>query len=261
MKSIQSKHYVISSIGLCLVGLVVFFQNCSGPNLAFKEVSVESVGLGTDPVPNTPAPEPQVPTIPVPVVCDPLAATQNSCVTQVEEKKGLLGNIYSYPNGVGVQSYIDRGQKLEVLVQMSHLDIPLRSWTEGFSGPNGPLKDEQGEVLNEFFALDLNGFLTLKAPMTSGEYQFALASDDGSILDLNHQMIIDNDGTHSVRWRCSSSPIQLQENQSMAMRVRYYQGPRTEIALQVMMRPYSISNLPCDRTGEWEQIPSHFLSH
>lgn len=232
------------------------FQNCSGPNLAFKEVAQESdnSGLGGEVIP------PAV-VVNIPVVCDPLAAGQGTCAADVQKKNGLLGNIYSYPNGVGVNSYIERGKKLDLLIQMSHLDIPLRSWTEGFAGPNGPLRDENGEVLNEFFALDLTGFLTLKAPFTSGEYQFALASDDGAILDLNGQTIIDNDGTHSVRWECSRNVIRLTENQSLPMRLRYYQGPRTEIALQVLIRPWSKSNLPCSRNGEWESIPSSFLSH
>ncbi|NJL25110.1 MAG: hypothetical protein HC902_07990 [Calothrix sp. SM1_5_4] len=50
---------------------------------------------------------------------------------------GLLGNVYYYPQGKLVDEYIEKGQRLDILVQLSKIDIPTRAWTAGFPGPNG----------------------------------------------------------------------------------------------------------------------------
>lgn len=45
------------------------------------------------------------------------------------------------------------------------------------------------------------------------------------------------------------------------MQVRYFQGPRIFIALQVFWRPASMHYEPCDSTGGWSIVPAELLSH
>jgi hypothetical protein len=190
------------------------------------------------------------------IICDPLSTTADCS----EAGSGLLGNIYSYPNGIGVNNYIEKGSKVNALIQMSHLNIPLRNWELGFPGPNGLLKDDSGQVLLEYFALDLNGYFSLPESMSEGDYQFAIASDDGAILDIDGTAVVDNDGTHAVKWKCGAQ-LSLVHNQKHSIRVRYYQGPRKSVALQVFMRPAVDSNRSCDAAGGFTIVPPSALSH
>lgn len=235
--------------------LLVFFQNCSRVALAEVPPSDKSSLLEVQPVhtDNTDLPED-------PVACDPFSPmpTADCDVTSGE---GLIGNIYYLPDGHGVQTYIDHGEKLKVTLLMSHFDIPTRTWTDGFPGDSGqPLLQSDGSVLNEWFALDLKGQLTLPTSMAEGMYQFALMSDDGSILDIDGQKIVDNDGTHPTEWKCGAM-VNLKHGQPRSIRVRYYQGPRVEIALRLLMRPSSHAHGSCDFDGQFQIVPAEALSH
>jgi hypothetical protein len=245
MKQVSKTQRLVFRYTIVLVagaGLGLAFQNCS--NVKFSPEELSSL--------EAPAGGPET------IVCDPFSPG-SQCA---ESSSGLLGNVYYLPNARGsVQEYIDRGTKLNVLVQMTNLNIPDRDWTAGFPGGNGALKDLSGDVLNEYFALDLKGFLKMTPQQMEGDYQFALASDDGAILDLDGQEIVNNDGEHGIRWACSSRSVNLRTNVIHPMRLRYYQGPRYKIALQVYYRPSARSNLPCNDQGSWEILPSEILYH
>lgn len=199
-----------------------------------------------------------------PVVCDPFSPNANCPANPPPgggPTPGLKGNVYYYPNGANVDDYINKGQRLNVLVQMSHLDVPLRSWQTGFPGPNGGILDNSGQLLIEWFALDLTGYFQLPSAVTEGDYQFALNSDDGAILYLSNTNVVDNDGTHPMRWKCAPQKFNLKHADNHPMRLKYYQGPRVEIGLQVYMRPWASRNRPCDASGGWQIIPAAGLSH
>jgi hypothetical protein len=207
----------------------------------------------------TPTPKP-TPVPPTNVVCNSL--TGNGDCSQVVPQAGLIGNIYYKPNATSVNEYINFGQKLNVTIQMTSLDVPERSWTLGFSQVGKtPIKDQYGQSLIEFFALDLTGKFTLPATFANGNYQFAIASDDGSILDMDGIKIVDNDGTHSTQWKCASTMVNLKAGVKHSMRLRYYQGPRTEIALQVFFRPSTSSSLPCRSGNGFKIVPPEALTH
>jgi hypothetical protein len=226
------------------VGLGLAFQNCSSVKFSPEELASSESPAGV--------------TQPETIVCDPFSPG-SLCA---ESTGGLLGNVYHLPNARGsVQEYIDNGTKLNILVQMTNLNIPDRDWTAGFPGGDGLIKDLSGEPLIEYFALDLKGFLKLTPNQLEGDYQFALASDDGAILDLDGQEVVNNDGEHGIRWACSTTIVSLKTNVIHAMRLRYYQGPRYKIALQVYYRPAARSNLPCNEQGNWEILPAGILYH
>jgi hypothetical protein len=232
--------------------LVVAFQNCAQQQ--FSNVDSQTLASTSDSGEDTgvvPAGNDS------PTVCDPFSAGSVCAI-----KSGLLANVYYYPNGVGVQNYIDYGTLLPIYIQLSNLNIPLRKWTDGFPGLNGNLlADNSGNPLVEYFALDLKGYLELVAGFSEDSYEFALASDDGAILDIDGEVVVDNDGTHPTQWKCSTKSINLMRGQQHAMRVRYYQGPRDQIALQVFWRPIALHGQPCDATGGWTIVPPEVLHH
>src|SRR6185369_10587497 len=79
----------------------------------------------------------------------------------------------------------------------------------------------------EWFGLEYTGTFKVKK---SGRYFFSLTSDDGSKLFIDDSLVIDNDGLHSQRER--SGEIDL-DNSTHKIKLQYYQGPRTEIGLQL----------------------------
>ncbi|WP_168196606.1 PA14 domain-containing protein [Bdellovibrio sp. ZAP7] len=240
MKKIK---YIVFS-GLLVLG----FQNCSPQG--FSQVSPQAAAGIADAGDGAQT------------VCNPFSNSQSSNSSDCSTGDGLLGNVYYFLKGVGVQNYIDLGILLPIYVQMSDLNIPQRSWVDGFPGPNGvKLTQADGTDLNEYFALNLKGYLQLNSSYPSGAYEFAISSDDGAILNIDGQEIVNNDGTHSLAWACSGQSVQLTQGTKHNMQVRYYQGPRIYIALQVFWRPASMHNKPCDSTGGWSIVPAELLSH
>ena len=138
---------------------------------------------------------------------------------------------------------IEKGIVSESYILMPKVDVPKISFTEGFKiSENQVLKDQSGKMLIEAFALDLIGDLQLPKSKQPGVYEIALISDDGSLLDIDlddngaYTRLIDNDGYHSASIKCGSLFVDFSNGYKYPIRLRYYQGPRTAIALTLMMR-------------------------
>lgn len=56
----------------------------------------------------------------------------------------------------------------------------------------------------------------------AGEYSFKLGSDDGSMLTINGETVVDNDGAHAMKY--ADGQIELEAG-SATVRVDYFQGP------------------------------------
>jgi len=254
MKRLSFAVFGAAAVPLLLLG----FQNCS--KVGVSDIAAPQVAAATGNPANLGAPTAPSAATP-PVVCDPLSSGGTTCDASLGGA-GLLGNVYFLLNGVGVQNYINNGQKLDVTVLLTDLDVPDRDWTAGFPGANGtPLTEPDGSILNEWFAFDLNGKLQLPSSMSEGAYQFGFYSDDGAILYIDGQMIVNNDGTHSAQWKCGAL-VNLKHNEQHQIRVLYYQGPRYHIALQMFMRPASEQSQPCDNAaGGLQIVPAAALSH
>lgn len=223
--------------------LILGFQNCS--KASFKtalDYGASSLGNGGGPI-----------------LCDPFSSP-GGCDANAQ-LGGLIGNVFYLPNGPLVDDYINNGAKLQVRIQLSKVDVPTRAWDVGFSLPNGSqLLDDAGQPLIEWFALDLKGFIKLPATIAAGAYQFALESDDGSILDINGTTVINHDGQHSPSFKCASQAVTLPAAAKYPVRLRYYQGPRNQIALRLLWRPWSQSGLPCDESGGLTIVPASVFS-
>ena len=102
----------------------------------------------------------------------------------------------------------------------SAIDIDARPFTEPFPGvPSDRFED---------FGVRYQGPLTISE---AGDYNFRIISDDGSKLFIDDVLVINHDGLHGPS---SSARATVNLNKGVhTLRVEYFQGPRTYIALQV----------------------------
>jgi PA14 domain len=127
----------------------------------------------------------------------------------------LVGSIYLLERDQ-VKEVVFNGYVPVGRVSTNHLDIPNRSFKDGFPG----LTDRF-----EWFGIDYRG----QCRFAAGEHTFRLASDDGSRLYVDDRLVINNDGVHS---EVSLSAKLKLEAGVHRVGVTYFQGPATEIALQ-----------------------------
>ncbi|MFK8137684.1 MAG: hypothetical protein AB8E15_04905 [Bdellovibrionales bacterium] len=254
--------------------LMLSYQNCSREITFKKNSSFVEQGAGLDPIVVSPPVEdpviPPIDEIPVDedkIICGGLG---NISGESLECENGFIGDIYllgfneAYSVNT-VDTYFNFGQKVNSLVLgeedaegvnlvLPRIAIPTQSHTFGFKIGDRVLLDPRTnnqEIMTEYFALNLSSILfvpektagTVSDAITEdGYYEFALISDDGAILnsiDLdtgNVETIVDNDGTHPTRMGCSE-PIYLEKSRPLPLNLKYYQGPRTEIALTLVYRP------------------------
>ncbi|MBC7661835.1 MAG: hypothetical protein H7249_19255 [Chitinophagaceae bacterium] len=103
-------------------------------------------------------------------------------------------------------------------VCVNQLNIADRDFTQGFPGVSD---------IFEWFALDMKFKVNIT---TAGTYQFFLNSDDGSILSIDNSTVITNDGNHAQIEKTGSRYLGVGIHD---FHVRYYQGPRYRIALEL----------------------------
>lgn len=149
--------------------------------------------------------------------------------------RGLVGNVYKLPEGTAWLPEFSKHTPVARLV-VGKLDIPDRSFTEGFPG----VKD-----LIEWFGIVFRGKLKIDA---SGMYEFMLTSDDGTKLFIDGDLVINNDGVHSVESEVGKKSL---SEGSHSIKVEYFQGPRDSIALQLLWRRPTVD--------EWEIVPIDVL--
>jgi hypothetical protein len=210
---------------VCLISLItiIAFQNC-GKTMSFTAI---------------------VPPSNEALVCNGFGTSTG------ENYYGIVGNIFvatpgqeygsalQYPlTGTPVKT---AGGEL-VTLYMSNINVPTRSFESGFVNQNGDaLVDSNGQVLIEYFGLKMDFKFKLPSNFAPGYYQVGLDSDDGSVLKIrdsngNMSTLVDDDGTHPTRSKCSSQAIYLDHNTKIPAELYYYQGPRVEIALRLFWK-------------------------
>lgn len=102
------------------------------------------------------------------------------------------------------------------------LNVTPREFTEGFPGVDSR---------HEWFAIRYVGQFSTKV---AGDYEFRLVSDDGATLRIANVPLIDNDGLHGPTEK--RAKIRLLPGQH-SIEVRYFQGPRPQVALQLFVTP------------------------
>lgn len=151
----------------------------------------------------------------------PLVTKAGPFGSGVAEEGALLGLIYfltdDTPKLPNFDEYVPSGA-----LYAKQLDVSPRDFTEGFPGVDSR---------HEWFALRYLGKFTVNA---SGDYEFRLVSDDGATLTIDNVPVIDNDGLHEPTEK--RGKIRLLPGQH-TIEVRYFQGPRPKVALQLFVTP------------------------
>jgi len=142
-----------------------------------------------------------------------------------EKDPGLLnlkGTIYALAEDTGGMPEDLAKRKPLGVIYTDKLDVPARDFTDGFPGVTDRF---------EWFGVLYTGTFEVGE---AGTYGWKLISDDGSRLWIDGKEVIDNDGVHS--FDPAEGEVTLSKG-SHTMRVWYFQGPATEIGLQLFVRP------------------------
>ncbi len=243
-------HYLkVFALAFVALGMGSLFQNCSNarfePDTAYNldtnnsnSNSISSTGNPVSPGnPGNPV------NSSVSVICDPFDKKNI-----VDPKMGVEGRIYSAGNRLnsagcagGVctsRDYIAMGSKINAALFMNRIFVPTRVFTEGF-GDGDKVTDANNNVLFEWFALDLVSKFVLEASDDEGMYQFAVISDDGATLSMNGQDSIVSEGEHPPALACASQVTVMKKTDEVPFRLTYFQGPRQQISLVLLMRKVS----------------------
>lgn len=193
-----------------------------------------------------------------PVICDPFvvggdAACNGGLVGDIFYLDSAQQSIFTKLGTKTVDYFYSNGTKVNALLNLKQLFVSTRSFDTGFPTSNGQLiTDNTGKVLYSYFAFRLNTVFKLD-PLndTSGWYQFATLSDDGSVVNITPQMsttsnLISSDGDHSTRMGCSKQAIYIDDTTRLGMEIKYYQGPPTQIALVLMWKKVTGPTDPLD---------------
>jgi outer membrane protein OmpA-like peptidoglycan-associated protein len=108
------------------------------------------------------------------------------------------------------------------VVYAESLDVSPRSFTQGFPGVTNRF---------EWFGIVYQGRFQVAE---RGSYTFRAVSDDGVALFIDGRKVLSDDTLHPAR--SSSCRIDLEKGHH-SIKVWYFQGPRTGIALQVFVAP------------------------
>ena len=201
------------------------------------------------------------------VICDPLNNTGTTCnninpndppttgllgkiyyLTKVDHKKQFGGNL----RNATLQDYYDFGFVVDADIYLTDINVSPRAFDVGFRLPDDSIvKDLDGNELFEWFAIKLDGFLSLPA----GDYDFAILSDDGMSISLNDATIVRDDGVHAPRLACARAPVNFAADEAKKIDLEYFQGPRFKISMQLLIRAHDPAG-GCALDGSWEEVPA-----
>jgi hypothetical protein len=99
-------------------------------------------------------------------------------------------------------------------------NVQAREFTGGFPG---------ALVQEDWFGIRYEGSFSLPS---DGSYQFKLVSDDGAILYVDGQKVVDNDGKHTSKAITSQRDMKAGAH---ALRLDYFQAQKGAVALQVFL--------------------------
>ena len=191
------------------------------------------------PIPSV-LPSPIVSGNPTKQVCDPFRSGGVSTAEQ-----GILGSLSylqnSAPRANNIADFEKYGTPVDVELFFNQLNVPTRMFDQGFQTQNGTaLLDPQGNTLYEWFMLHFETNIRLSFADSPGNYQFAVLSDDGSIVQINqgtgYEVLINNDGVTASRLGCATQTVSMDATTSLPMKLDYFQGPRYNIALVLLWR-------------------------
>lgn len=150
-----------------------------------------------------------------------LPVVQGGAVFGTNKKGFLKGTICFLPPGTQMLKNVSRCSPVGIMYA-NVLNVTPRRFTHGFPGVSDRF---------EWFMLEFRGKFEAQA---DGDYEFRLLSDDGSIFWIDNTLVIDNDGQHPPQAKIKSWHLTAGKH---SMRLLYFQGPRTDVALQLFVKP------------------------
>ncbi|WII72863.1 PA14 domain-containing protein [Bdellovibrio sp. 22V] len=190
-------------------------------------------------------------------VCDPLSNTSSP-----SPENGLLGKLILKTPEMGnkvssVMDYYNKGQKIDKDLFFADVNVPTRSFTQGFSTLSGEvLVGADGNKLIENFAIEYTSTLKLSENDKEGEYEIAVLSDDGARMFIKEgdkwNELINNDGNHPTRMGCPYRTITMTKNSEVPVKLLYYQGPRYHIANVLIWKHHK-------KAHTWKEPSRHSL--
>jgi len=129
----------------------------------------------------------------------------------------MVADVYRLNQGMQSVSEMRRRKPVK-RVCLAQLDIAPRPFREGFPGLGSTV---------EWFGLDIRFTVTIAETAT---WEVMLLADDGAILSIDDENVIDNDGIHAPT--PVATRIKLEKG-LRNFRVRYFQGPGPDLALML----------------------------
>jgi len=107
-------------------------------------------------------------------------------------------------------------------IYATSLGVYSRFFTQGIPGITSR---------NEWFGVNYQGSFGIDK---AGNYEFRLFSDDGAKVYIDDRLIVSDDTIHPIQH--SRGKVELQPG-AHNIRISYFQGPRTEVALVLLIKP------------------------
>jgi len=144
-----------------------------------------------------------------------------------EMYNSLKANVYHViPRGKNGSSTtvadIDTNNPLGIDFYTKEINIPLRSFSDGFPGIDD---------IFEWFGVIYEG--SIKAPV-SGTYNFEITCDDGTVLYIDNNVIVNGDGLNYHKTFTGS--VDLVAGEEYDLVIKYFQGPKYHIEIVVKVQ-------------------------
>jgi hypothetical protein len=187
------------------------------PPLPALDVVPDAVRAPAPAAPAAPVPVP--PPAPVPPPKEAVAGAPPKLFEECGESsdRHMVADVYRL--NVGSQSVSEMRRRRPIKrVCLAQLDITPRTFREGFPGMGSTF---------EWFGMDIRFTVNIAETAT---WELMLLADDGAVLSIDDENVIDNDGIHAPT--PVATRIKLEKG-LRNFRVRYFQGPGPDLALML----------------------------
>jgi hypothetical protein len=179
--------------------------------------------------------------------CNSMGGASATSSSLVDYSRGLRGRMKSAPVGFEANFHewfdlnrFDQPDAVTVPGQVffDRLNVPTRLFDEGFPKLNGELVlGPTGNPLMEFFRIDFDGLIEVGSN-EYGEYnyEFAAIADDGVIMKINNQTIINDPFVTPPKLMCGNQSVFMSPEEPLNFELAYSQAPRYHIALVLLWR-------------------------
>lgn len=136
---------------------------------------------------------------------------------EIEFDKGAIAQTFTLPVAKVSKEELEQGLNAKYYYNTECIGTPFLSRVERDS-ISFTYNDETKKPYRSPFGIEWEGYLSITQ---KGVYQFATKSDDGSMVYIDGNMVVDNDDMHAVRYISGAIPL---EEGFHHVRVKYFDG-------------------------------------